>query len=187
MRKALVLAVVTFAVSGAALAAPATADTTDVTLTVSAGALSIDVSAATATLTSGALSTVLPSATVSASLGSTTVSDTRGTSTGWTASVAATDFTSTAGTIAITNATVAPGAVAGLSLPTLCGVGGAVTFPTSVTLSTAAQQLGRCAHAVTSGGTVGANEVQWANTMSLTVPATAAPGTYTSTVTQSVQ
>lgn len=186
MRKAVAVVVTAAFVSGAALAAPAVADTTSVTVAVATGGLSLDVSLSSAQLTAQSVATIVPGVAVSGSLGTTTVDDTRGTSTGWTANVAATDFVSGANTIGIGAATITTGAVAGLSLPTLCGIGGVVTFPASITLSTSAQELGKCAH-LTAGTVIGANSAQWSNTMTLTLPATAAGGTYTSTVTQSVQ
>ncbi len=203
MRKALVVSLAAaVAATGAALAAapaqaactvtsPATSCTqaTTAQLVVAAGGLSLDVSTAGTTVTlapAQGVTAILPSAAVTGSLGTTAVSDSRGSSTGWTVTVAATDFVSGQNTIPISNATLAPGTVGSLPLPTVCGLAGVVTLPTSVALATTAKQLGKCANVVPTV-VVGANSAQWSNTMSLTVPADAVAGTYTSTVTQSVQ
>lgn len=191
MRKALTLTAAAAVLVGSAVAAaPVSAESTTLSVAVDAGALAIDVTTAATTVTltaSGGATSILPGGAVSGSLGTTSVDDTRGSSTGWTASIAASDFTSGTNTIGVGNATVTVAALANTTLPTTCGTGGTLTFPLAAqTLTTTAAQLAKCA-GLTSTTIIGASSADWTSTVSLTVPSTAVSGTYTSTVTQSVQ
>lgn len=199
MRKPLVVTLAAVAIGVVALSPAASAGTctgtgcslgTTAQVVVGAGSLTLDVSSsgATVNLTASGPTAILPGAAVTGSLGTTSVSDTRGSSTGWTASIAATDFADGAShTIPASAATVTPGTVGGVALPTTCGVGGVVTLPlTPIALSGSAAQLARCASLVPNA-VIGASSVQWSNSISLIVPNNAVAGTYTSTVTQSVQ
>lgn len=191
MRKALIVTAASALLVGAAVAsAPAHAADSTLSVAVDAGSLGVAVSTAGSTVTlapSGGATAVLPGASVSGNLGSTKVSDTRGSSTGWTATIAASNFVSGANTIAIGNASVTVAALAGTTLPDVCGTGGVLTFPAAAqTLTTTAAQLAKCA-SLTAGTVIGTSSAEWGNTVTLTIPSTAPSGTYTSTVTQSVQ
>lgn len=191
MRKALTVTVASALLVGAAVAsAPAHAADSTLSVAVDAGSLSVAVSTAGQTVTlapSGGATAILPGASVTGNLGTTRVSDTRGSSTGWTATIAATNFTSGSNTIAIGNASVAVAGLAGAALPSLCGTGGTLTFPVAAqALTTSAAQLAKCA-GVTASTIIGTSSAEWGNTVTLTIPSTAPSGTYTSTVTQSVQ
>lgn len=191
MRKALTVTAAAAVLVGSAVASvPAHAADSTLTVAVDAGGLSVAVSTAGSTVTlapSGGATAILAGGTVTGNLGTTKVSDTRGTSTGWTANIAATNFVSGTNSIEIGNASVTVAALAGTTLPTTCGTGGVLTFPTAAqTLTTTAAQLAKCASAI-DGAVIGASSAEWGSAVSLTIPSNAASGTYTSTVTQSVQ
>jgi hypothetical protein len=102
------------------------------------------------------------------------VTDHQGNTTGWTASASATDFSDGAGhTIAISNASYTP--------TTATVTGTATVTPTTLPALSSTPTAVQTASAV-----AGDNTATWNPTISLTVPAAAVPGTYTSTLTQSV-
>lgn len=190
MRKALTLTAAAAVLVGSAVAAaPANAESTTLSVAVDTGSLAIDVSTAATAVTlaaSGGATSILPGASVSGSLGTTSVDDTRGSSTGWTASIAAGNFVSGANTIPVGNASVTVTALANTTLPTTCGLGGVLTFPVAAqALTTTAAQVAQCAGV--NGAVVGTSAADWTSTVTLTIPSNAVSGTYTSTVTQSVQ
>lgn len=191
MRKALTLTAAGAVLVGAAVAsAPAHAADSTLSVAVDAGSLGVAVSTAGTTVTlapGGGATAILPGSSVTGALGSTKVSDTRGSSTGWTATIAASNFVSGANSIPIGNASVTAAALAGTSLPATCGTGGVLAFPLAAqALTTTATQVAKCA-SLTAGAIIGASTAEWGNTVTLTIPSTAPSGTYTSTVTQSVQ
>jgi hypothetical protein len=138
-----------------------------VTFTVTSGALTLSVPVA-ANLGSGA-----PGTTISAPIGPVTVTDDRALlAASWTVTVAETDFANGAQTIPATDASYAPG--------TITTTGVITVIPTSVTLANSAQTV------VTGTDGVGDNTATWDPTVAVTVPATAAAGTYTGTLTHSI-
>lgn len=203
MRKSLAAAVAFTSVGAAAwLAVPATAATsctasgspltcsqqTTASITIDPGTLSMSVASAGTTVPLTSSGTVLAGGSVSGDLGNTTVTDTRGSSTGWSVAVAATDFTHGSDTIPISNASWSAGGIGGVSLPSTCGTAGLLTFPAVTQLSTSATTVATCA--LPAGSllpSLGTSTGQWDNTMSVRIPANTPAGTYTSTVTQSVQ
>lgn len=190
MRKAFAVTAAAAVLLGSAVAAaPAHAADSTLSVAVDAGSLGVAVSTAGTTVTlapSGGATAILAGGTVTGNLGSTEVTDTRGTSTGWTANIAASHFSSGTASIDIGNASVTVAALANTTLPATCGVGGVVTFPAAAqALTTTAAQLAKCAAPL--NAVVGANSAKWGNSVSLTIPSTAPSGTYKSTVTQSVQ
>jgi hypothetical protein len=123
---------------------------------------------ASAVLGSGA-----PGTTIAAAIGPVTVTDDRALlSASWTVTVAETDFANGAQTIPATDASYAPG--------TITTTGVITVIPTSVTLANSAQTV------VTGTDGVGDNTATWDPTVAVTVPATAAAGTYTGTLTHSI-
>lgn len=164
-----------------------TTECTNLSVAVSSGTLSLAVSTAGTTVSLGSGS-VLPLAVASGSLGTTTVTDTRGSSTGWTASAAATDFSDGTSTIPIApNASLTAAAATGSVLPVTCGTGvlavvPAVSFATE-TSGVSTETTATCVLA-TGATLIGANTAEWAETFNLTVPASTPSGTYTATITQ---
>ena len=171
---ALALALAPAAVTAsAAAAAGASTGPTTVTFTVATGSLSITTPDAVSfgTASVGASS-------VSGSLGTVTVSDTRSaTLRGWTASVTSSDFSTGTGTgnqdIPAANVSYSPGLATGTSgtgtfVP---GLGGA---------------LGSAKTAFTATLESGSTTVSWNPTVTVTLPANIAAGTYSGTITHSV-
>jgi hypothetical protein len=155
-----------------ALAAPG--DTTT-TFTLAGNGLSISVPGSADLSTSG--STLIGAGSLSGSLGTVTVTDNQGTlAHTWTASVAATDFTTGGGgankTVANENASYAPGVVSS------SGVG--------VAAGTPALDLGTSASVVTATAVIGAMSASWDPTVSVTIPTDVIAGTYSGTITHSV-
>ena len=123
---------------------------------------------ATASLGSGA-----PGTTISAPIGPVTVTDDRAlVSANWTVTAAETDFANGAQTIPATDASYEPG--------TITTTGTITVTPTSVTLANSAENV------VTGSAGVGDNTATWDPTVAVAVPASAVAGTYTGTLTQSV-
>ena len=143
------------------------------TITAAVGVLSI-------TAPAGAdLGTTVPGGAVNAGLGTVRVTDQRaGLAVGWTATVSATDFTTSAGTAAGT----IPVDNARYSINGFATTAGSATFtPTPLTdLSVAAQAV------VTATDVDGDNSVTWNPTIRVSVPAGAVAGHYLATITHSV-
>jgi len=153
-------------------ASAATSANTTLTFTESAGAISIT-APTTATLLPALVHTGVDQ-TVSAAIGDVVVTDDQGNDAGWTASASATDFIDGAGhTIPIADASYTPTTAAVIGTATVTPT----TLPALDTTATAVQ---------TATAVAGDNTATWNPTISLTVPGTAVPGTYTSTLTQSV-
>lgn len=178
MRKVLVLGITAAAVSGALASTPASA--TDVTFTITGGALSIS-QPASASLTGGGLSLLGQS--VSGSLGQTTVTDQRNTTLAWSTKIHGTPFTNGSTSIPITSvkayvpATITDitGVVVpsqGAALDALTGVAVAASAPGTTLVSTT--------------GVLGNNTVKYTPHISIPIPADATSGTYSGTITQTV-
>ena len=151
------------AVAGPASAAPSTA-----TFEVTGGTLDIAVPASV-NLGSVTASSAAQSLT-NVALGAVTVTDGRGVSSGWVATASATDFTG-------------PQTLAGASVysPTAASATNAtVTAAADQTLTTSAATVQTATLAV------GVYSATWNPTVTVTIPANALAGTYTSTITQSV-
>lgn len=131
------------------------------------GALSVS-APASAGLGSGA-----PGTTISAAIGPVTVTDDRAlASASWAVTAAENDFTAGAQAIPASDASYMPGAIATTGTITVTG--------TSLTLANSAQDT------ATGPAGVGDNTASWDPVVSVHVPADAAGGTYTGTLTQSV-
>jgi hypothetical protein len=159
----LVCAAGVLAVAGPASAAPSTAtfEVTGGTLDIAVPA-SVDLGSVTASSAAQSLTDV--------ALGAVTVTDGRGVSSGWVATASATDFTG-------------PQTLAGASVysPTAASATNAtVTAAADQTLTTSAATVQTATLAV------GVNSATWNPTVTVTIPANALAGTYTSTITQSV-
>jgi hypothetical protein len=144
---------------------------TTTTFTVSSGALTIT-APDTADLGSGA-----PGTTISGSLGTVTVTDNRALLTAaWTATSAAADFTTGAGT---TNETI-PATDASYTV-------GAITTTGTITASGSNVSMTNAPKTVVAGSAgVGDNTASWNPTIAVAVPASAVGGLYTGTITHSV-
>ncbi|MFH8386760.1 hypothetical protein ACH4E7_38590 [Kitasatospora sp. NPDC018058] len=132
--------------------------------------------------TPAGLGTAAPGGTLSAALGTMTVSDQRGVSTStWTATVSATNFTTGGATSAETITTSNVSYWSGPATNT----NGTVTATPGESSASAAQSLSSARTAFTSTGS-GNNSTSWIPTVVITIPAAAVHGTYTGTVTHSV-
>jgi hypothetical protein len=159
----LVCAAGVLAVAGPASAAPSTAtfQVTGGTLDIAVPA-SVDLGSVTASSAAQSLTNV--------ALGAVTVTDGRGVSSGWVATASATDFTG-------------PQSLAGAIVysPTAASATNAtVTAAADQTLTTSAATVQTATLAV------GVNSATWNPTVTVTIPANALAGTYSSTITQSV-
>jgi hypothetical protein len=144
---------------------------TTVTFTVDSGALSMS-APVSANLGSGA-----PGTTISGALGPVSVIDDRALlSATWTATAAASDWTTGGGTPAET----IPATDVGYDPGSITTTGTITATGTPVTLS------GTAAPVVTGTSGVGNNTATWNPVISVAVPASAVGGTYTGTLTQSV-
>ncbi|WP_157597131.1 autotransporter outer membrane beta-barrel domain-containing protein [Streptacidiphilus rugosus] len=151
-------------------------NSTQLSVIPTTGTLSISIPA---TMGLGAAS---PKGTVSATVGQVTVSDQRGLSTStWTASVVATNFTTGGGTAA---ETISAGQVSYWS-GAATTTNGTVTVTPGQGSASAEQPLGSPVTAFSSSGN-GNNSTSWTPTVVVTIPASAVAGTYTGTVTNSV-
>jgi len=176
MRKSsFVLAATGLLVAAAALPASAqTTDSTTVTFTITAGALTITVPETVdlGTVQQGAATEI------AGQLGSVQVSDLRGLLGGtWTTTVTSTDFTTggatTPETIPNENVDYDPG--------TLTSTTGDATFTPGTPGA-----LGTTLTAVTATAINGPNTAAWNPTITITIPPTAVSGDYTGTITHSV-
>jgi hypothetical protein len=151
-----------------ALAGPASAAPSTATFVVTGGTLDIAVPASV-NLGSVTASSAAQSLT-NVALGAVTVTDGRGVSSGWVATASATDFTG-------------PQTLPGASVysPTAASATNAtVTAAADQTLTTSAATVQTATLAV------GVNSATWNPTVTVTIPANALAGTYSSTITQSV-
>jgi len=168
MRKAmLVLPVVLSAAGALVLAVPASAADSDVTVEVTAGELSISAPVGSVSLGTAAASPDAQS--IGALLGDVTVTDGRGGVADWVVDVSASDLVG----------------------PTL---GGGISYTTPVAATTGTVEVVAANSAdilvsstvQTASAVSGANTAVWSPTITVTLPAGAQVGTYTSTVTHSV-
>jgi hypothetical protein len=170
MRKCLFFAS-TFLALACAAAMPAGADTT-ASFTLTAGALSI--SAPTGSVSIGSQAVSSSSSTISGSLGVVTVTDQRGGATSWVASVIVTAFTPTSGPAV----TAIPAVNVSYAVGTVTQTGVTTTKPATTDLTGVSP--------VVNGVSTGLSSASWNPTISVLLPANAAPGTYTATITHSV-
>ncbi|WP_433253352.1 hypothetical protein ACQPYK_09810 [Streptosporangium sp. CA-135522] len=168
-----------------ALAAPgASASTSDFGSTVGVASATVAWRADQLAITvpnSASLGSGTAGSTLSASLGTVTVIDSRSGNPIWTATVASTDFTTGAPVQTITKANVSY-----WSGSTTASSGGGIRTPGQ---PTAAQKVTLTAPATAFSGrkVIGiANSTSWEPTLVVTIPAAAAAGTYTGTITHSV-
>lgn len=144
---------------------------TTVTFTVTSGALTMS-APVSADLGSGA-----PGTTINGSLGPVTVTDDRALlSASWTATAAASDFTTGGGTPAET----IPATDAGYDPGSITTTGTITATGTPITLS------GTATPAVAGTDGVGDNTATWNPALAVAIPASAVGGAYTGTLTQSV-
>ncbi|MBA2279925.1 MAG: hypothetical protein H0W25_01625 [Acidimicrobiia bacterium] len=150
------------------IAAPASADDTATTFTLTGGSLTLSV-AATATLTNEASGVAAND--ITGTLGVVTVTDARGGTEGWVASAAATTFTGS-----------------GLSVSTgVAYANGEVTETGTNTVAAASVASISVGRAVATATAVsGNNTASWDPTLTVSMPAGALAGAYAGTVTTSI-
>jgi len=146
------------------------ADASNATITLTAGALAISAPSTSVSLGSSSVSN--GSITISGSLGVVSISDQRGVTTPWTASVISTAFTPTAGP-AIPASAVSYAA-------------GVLTQSTGVVATAVAASDLTGVSTVVTGVPTGVSSVSWNPTITIVVPPNFAPGTYAATITHSV-
>lgn len=171
MRTFLLLAGVLAALTAVTALPAARADTT-ATFTLTAGALSISAPSGSVSLGSQVVS-ASPS-TLSGQLGVVTVTDQRGGATTWVASVIVSAFTPTTGP-AVT--AIAADKVS-YAVGTITHVGVTTATPTTTDLTGVSP--------VVNGSSTGLSTASWNPTISVLLPANAAPGIYSATITHSV-
>lgn len=168
MRKIFIVAAA-FAAIVAVTALPAGADT-PVTFTLTAGALSISAPSGSVQLGPSQVASA-SSHTFSGLLGTVTVNDDRGGTNAWVASVISTAFTSPGQTaVAAIHVSYAPGTIA---VSNVVAATPATTDLTGVS-------------PVVNGTSTGLATASWNPTITVVVPAGAAPGVYSGTITHSV-
>ena len=152
------------------LAAPASADDTTVTFTVTTGAIDISAPTGPVALTNG---TLTPGGTASGQIGTVDVTDARGvTPAAWDATVSSTTWSGPAvPPIPSTAASYSAGPVTAAGAG-LCAAAVGGPIPTTPTTTTAVSHTG--------GG--GGNTCSWDPTISVAIPVTAATVTYTAIV-----
>jgi hypothetical protein len=176
MRKSIVIIPIAAALAAALSYAPpamaAGSGSTPVTLAVNGGTLDITVPAGPVAL--GAVSASTSAQTITGALGSVTVTDGRSGTAGWTTTAGAVDFTGpqTINMSATGGSSYVPGDAT-------------VTGTATVTASTLSPLFPAGPVQVATGVT-GINTATWNPTISVTVPADALAGTYSSTLTHSV-
>lgn len=190
MRKALALGTAAASLSGlVAFAGPVSAETTNVTFTLTGNGLSLTVPTnPTVALNSGTLN--IGATSVSAALNPTTVTDQRGQLLGsWTVQVDSTDFTSTVDTDAST------AGVQAYAIPKTAGsmyvdatavaaaLTGGMLLTSTATLATPAT-FGASPVTLVAGTTAGTGSVTYTPTLRVAIPSSAVASTYTGTVTQ---
>ena len=161
----------TFVTLVAVTALPAGADPTTATFQLTAGTLSISVPASVS-IGSQVVST--SATTISGQLGVVTVTDQRGGTTTWVASVIVTAFTPTTGPAVTAIAADKVSYAAG----TITQVGVTATKPVTTDLTGVSP--------VVNGASTGLSTASWNPTITVQLPANAAPGIYTATITHSV-
>ncbi|GHS88471.1 WxL domain-containing protein [Cellulomonas hominis] len=174
MRKSIVILPLVLGFAGAiALAGPASAADTPVTLAVAGGNLGITAPVGAVALPGVVAGTDATDSTIA--LGDVTVSDERGGEAGWVVSAVATAF---AGPVSTTGAPV----------PTYTGYAAGVADSTGVVTVTATDLTTLDAVATVESGTAvtGVNVSTWSPTIDVTIPAGTLAGAYTSTITHSV-
>lgn len=171
MRKLMLIAGIAAALAAVA-ALPAAGAATPVSFTLTAGALSI--SAPTGSVSLGSQVVSASASSISGPLGVVTVTDDRGGATTWVASVIVTAFTPTTGpavtAIPASEVTYVPGTV------TQAGV--TTAQPSEASLAGVVP--------VVNGTSTGLSTASWNPTISVALPANAAPGVYSATITHSV-
>jgi hypothetical protein len=174
-KRIVVLPVLAGVVGALMFAGPASADTTGstpVTFEVGGGALSMTVPTGTVDL--GSVPVSANAQAVSAQLGTVTVTDDRGATEGWTVTASATDF------VGPQSISVSAAGSSSYGSPPAEVFGTADVAPTNLTAlyPPAAVQVAT--------GVDGVNAATWNPTISVTIPADALAGTYSSAVTHSV-
>jgi hypothetical protein len=176
MRKSIVAtSLITGAVMAVAIPVPASADqsgTTPVTVTVTSGTIDITVPAGPVSL--GTIATSTSAQTVTHTLGNVTMTDNRGGTTGWVVTANGTDFTGPQ------NISVSAAGSSSYSTP-----GALVTGQATVAASNL-DPLYPPGPVQTATNVSGINTAVWNPNISLTIPANALAGTYSSTITHSV-
>jgi hypothetical protein len=175
MRKQLILIPAVAILATIGIAGPASAATdgdTPITFEVTGGALSITVPGGPVSL--GTVATSAGSQVVSANLGIVTVTDDRGGTDGWIVTAVADDFTGPQ-SISVSEPGLSSYTTPGASIVGVANVGAtsldALYPPAAVQVAT---------------GVDGINSATWNPTISLTIPADALAGNYSSSVTHSV-
>ena len=174
MRKTIIATATALFIGGAgilALAVPASAATTPVTVQVTGGALGISAPVASVPLGTAAGSS--SAQTVTGSLGPVLVTDLRAGTAGWVATAGSTDFTGSAGgTISAGTVTYTPGTAVVVGIATVTPITlTAMTTPGTVQTATAV---------------LGVNTATWNPSIGVPIPAGAVAGTYSATITHSV-
>lgn len=176
MRRSIVAAsLVVGAVTALACPVPASADqsgTTPVTLSVTSGTL--DITVPTGPVSLGSVSTGSTSQTVSQQLGNVAVTDSRGGTTGWVTTANGTDFTGPQ------NISVSAPGSSSYDTPAATVTGAATVTASSL------NPLYPPGPVQTATNVSGNNAAVWNPTISVTIPANALAGTYSSTITHSV-
>ncbi len=155
------------------IGSPASADTTDATVTVTGGALSISVPTDAGNL--GTRANTVAGGSISGPLGQVQVNDARSAAagSGWVASVISTAFTPPAGpAIAASAVSYTAGSITKVGTATYNA-----NNPGNLT---------GVAPAVTATGITGDNSATWTPTITVTVPGGMAAGVYSATITHSV-
>jgi hypothetical protein len=175
MRKMIIATAASLLVGGAgvlALATPAFAAGTPVTVTINAGG-GLGISAPVGPVSLGAATASASAQTVTGSLGPVLVTDLRAGILGWVATAGSTDFTGPAGpTISAATMTYTPG--------TAVVVGLATVTPTSLTA------MGTPGTVQTATAVTGVNTATWNPSIGVLIPAGALAGSYSATITHSV-
>jgi len=170
MRK-FALLVGVFTTLSAAIALPGGA-ATPASFTLTAGTLSI--SAPTGSVSLGSQVVSSSGNTISGQLGTVTVTDQRGGATAWVASVIVTAFTPTTGPAV----TAIPATQVSYSAGTVTQLGVTTALPATTDLTGVSP--------VVNGTSTGLSTASWNPTISILLPANAAPGVYSATITHSV-
>ncbi len=174
MRKSIVILPLVLGLAGAvALAGPASAADTPVTLAVAGGDLGITAPTTAVALPGVAAGVEATESTIA--LGAVTVSDERGSEAGWVVSAVASAFASPAST----NGAPVP-TYTGYEAGTADSTGLVTVTPTNLTT------LDEAATVQTGTDVTGVNSATWSPTIDVTIPAGTLAGAYSSTITHSV-
>jgi hypothetical protein len=177
MRRKAIVAVmaVGLAVGGLAIAGPAQADTTGgtpITIQVTGGPLNITVPAGPVSL--GSVGASINAQTVTADLGIVGVTDVRASTAGWVVTASAVDFTGPQ------DLSVSAPGLSSYTASAASVVGTATVTPTNL------DSLYPGGVVETATGVTGVNSATWHPSISVTIPADALAGTYSSVLTHSV-